>query len=338
MSNIVEADYTIEYERTLPVIISEIKIIEQNTARVVLENGIQIGQRLQEAKEKVGHGGFGEWCRENLNYSQDTAQKFMRLAKEYGGENSLLANTAMSRNFSISNALSLLKLPEEDREKFVEEHPVEDMTNKALEEEIQKLKRDKEQNIITINDLNEEIKKSKEEAGQALREAEGLKRQLQDAEAKAAADPKELMDLRRQLTEAEDKADAAVADLEKAKEKEAKAKEKLKKEKDDRQKEIDAAIEKERQGIIDRVNEEAADRMQKITGENDDLRQQLTETQRKLETASKGTVIQFKIMTDQLQDVFDKCGAMVVEETDPELSDKMNAALKQIVRAFEEAL
>ena len=27
MSNIVEADYTIEYERTLPVIISEIKIL-----------------------------------------------------------------------------------------------------------------------------------------------------------------------------------------------------------------------------------------------------------------------------------------------------------------------
>ena len=338
MSNIVEADYTIEYERTLPVIISEIKIIEQNTARVVLENGIQIGQRLQEAKEKVGHGGFGEWCRENLNYSQDTAQKFMRLAKEYGGENSLLANTAMSRNFSISNALSLLKLPEEDREKFVEEHPVEDMTNKALEEEIQKLKRDKEQNIITINDLNEEIKKTKERTGQALHEAEELKRRLQDAEAKAAADPKELMDLRRKVMEAEDKAEAAAADLEKAREKEAKAKEKLKKEKDDRQKEIDAAIEKERQGIIDKVNEEAADRMQKITGENDDLRQQLAETQRKLETASKGTVVQFKILTDQLQDIFDKCGTMVIEEADEELSEKMNNALKQIVKAFGEAL
>lgn len=53
MSNIVEAEYTVEYERTLPVIIGEIKIIEQNTARIVLENGIQIGQRLQEAKEKV---------------------------------------------------------------------------------------------------------------------------------------------------------------------------------------------------------------------------------------------------------------------------------------------
>ena len=338
MNNIVEADYTIEQGRTLPVIIGEIKIIESQMLKVMLEGHIEIGQRLQEAKEQVGHGNFDTWCQENLNYTRRTAENFMRIAREYGGENGLLSKTKISSHLSVSNALSLLKVPEEDREKFVEEHPVEDMTNKALEEEIQKLKRDKEQNIITINGLNEEIKKSKEEAGQALREAEGLKRQLQDAEAKAAADPKELMDLRRQLTEAEDKANAAVADLEKAKEKEAKAKEKLKKEKDDRQKEIDAAIEKERQGIIDRVNEEAADRMQKITGENDDLRQQLTETQRKLETASKGTVIQFKILTDQLQDVFDKCGAMVVEETDPELSDKMNAALKQIVRAFEEAL
>lgn len=313
MSNIVEADYTIECERTLPVIISEIKIIEQNTARVVLENGIQIGQRLQEAKEKVGHGGFGEWCRENLNYSQDTAQKFMRLAKEYGGENSLLANTEMSRNFSISNALSLLKLPEEDRKQFVEEHPVEDMTNKALEDEIRKLKEEK----ATLEEEVTEVARDRAEIDGRLSEAEAEVQKLQGQLASAAIDSEK---------------------LEKLNEKYEKAKEKLKKEKDGRQKEIDAAIEKERQGIIDRVNEEAADRMQKIAGENDDLRQQLTETQRKLETASKGTVIQFKIMTDQLQDVFDKCGAMVVEETDPELSDKMNAALKQIVRAFEEAL
>lgn len=168
MSNIVEAEYMIEQERTLPVIISEIKIIEQQTARVVLENGIGIGRRLQEAKEQVGHGRFGQWCEENLNYSQDTAQKFMRLAKEYGDENSLLANTAISRNFSISNALSLLKLPEEDREKFAEEHPVEDMTNKALEEEIRKLKAEK----ATLEEEVTNVAKDRSEVGGRLAEAE----------------------------------------------------------------------------------------------------------------------------------------------------------------------
>ena len=90
MSNIVEADYQIVQERTLPVIIGEIKIIEQNVAKTAMEGAVQIGQRLQEAKEQVGHGNFDTWCQENLNYSRRTAENFMRISREYGGENGLL--------------------------------------------------------------------------------------------------------------------------------------------------------------------------------------------------------------------------------------------------------
>lgn len=313
MSNIVEAEYTVEYERTLPVIIGEIKIIEQNTARIVLENGIQIGQRLQEAKEKVGHGGFGDWCQENLNYSQDTAQKFMRLAKEYGDPDSVLANTAMSRNFSISNALSLLKLPEEDRKQFVEEHPVEDMTNKALEDEIRKLK---EENATLEKEVTE-VARGRSEIDGKLSEAEAEVQKLKAQLESANVDSGRIKELNEKLE---------------------KAKEKLKKEKDRRQKEIDAAIEKERQGIIDQANAEAADRMNKITGENEELRKALDDTSKKLERLSQGTLLQFKILADQLQDAFAKCGELILEEQDQEMADKMNAALRAIVKTFEEAL
>jgi len=313
MSNIVEVEYEIVQERTLPVIIGEIKIIEQNTARIVLENGIQIGQRLQEAKEKVGHGGFGDWCQQNLNYSQDTAQKFMRLAKEYGDPDSVLANTAMSRNFSISNALSLLKLPEEDREKFIEEHPIEDMTNKALEDEIRKLKEEK----ATLEEEVAEVARDRSEIDGRLSEAEAEVQKLQGQLASATIDSEK---------------------LEKLNEKYEKAKKKLKKEKDDRQKEIDAAIEKERQGIIEQVNAEAAGRMEQITGENDELREKLTETERRFERAARGTVIQFKVLTDQLQDIFEKCGELIIIEADQETADKMNGALRMIVKQFMEEL
>ena len=313
MSNIVEADYTVEYERTLPVIVGEIKIIEQNTARIVLENGIQIGQRLQEAKEKVGHGGFGDWCQENLNYSQDTAQKFMRLAKEYGDPDSVLANTAMSRNFSISNALSLLKLPEEDREKFAKEHPIEDMTNKALEDEIRKLKEEK----ATLEEEVTEVARDRSEIDGRLSEAEAEVQRLKGQLESATVDAGRIEELNEKLK---------------------KAKEKLKKEKDGRQSEIDAAIEKERQGIIDQANAEAADRMNKITGENEELRKALDDTSKKLERLSQGPLLQFKVMTDQLQDAFAKCGELILEEQDQETADKMNVALRAIVQAFEEAL
>ncbi len=313
MSNIVEADYQIIQERTLPVIISEIKIIEQRVIKETMEGAVQIGLRLQEAKEKVGHGNFGQWCKENLNYSQDTAQKFMRLAKEYGDPDSVLANTAMSRNFSISNALSLLKLPEEDREKFVEEHPIEDMTNKALEDEIRKLKEEK----ATLEEEVTEVARDRAEIDGRLSEAEAEVQKLQEQLASAAIDSEK---------------------LEKLNEKYEKAKEKLKKEKNDRQKEIDAAIEKERQGIIEQVNAEAAGRMEQIAGENDELREKLTETERRLERAARGTVIQFKVLTDQLQDIFEKCGELIINEADQETADKMNGALRLIVEQFMEEL
>lgn len=59
---------------------------------------------------------------------------------------------------------------------------------------------------------------------------------------------------------------------------------------------------------------------------------------KKLERLSQGTLLQFKVMTDQLQDAFAKCGELILEEQDQETADKMNAALRAIVQAFEEAL
>ena len=199
MSNIVEAEYQVVQERTLPVIISEIKIIEQNTARIVLENGIQIGQRLQEAKEQVGHGNFGQWCEENLNYDQRTANRFMKLAVEYGDENGLLANSTTLSNLSISNALSLLKVPEEDREQFVAEHDVEDMKNKELEEEIRKLKEEKS----ILKEEVEQVAKDRTEANGKLADAEAeverLKGKLVAAASKPDADPEEIERLKKEL-------------------------------------------------------------------------------------------------------------------------------------------
>ena len=155
----------------------------------------------------------------------------------------------------------------------------------------------------------------------------------------------DLQNERDQAIEAHDRMQAAneeaAAAEEKAnglKEKLDKAKEKLKKEKDDRQKEIDAAIEKERQGIIEQVNAEAAGRMEQIAGENDELREKLMETERRLEWAARGTVIQFKVLTDQLQDIFEKCGELIINEADQETAHKMNGALRLIVEQFMEEL
>jgi len=307
MSNIVEAEYEIVQERTLPVIISEIKIIEQHVTKTAIEGAIQIGERLQEAKQLAGHGNFGQWCQENLNYSQDTAQKFMKLAREYGGQNNVLANTAMSRNFSISNALSLLKVPEEDREKFIEEHPVEDMKNKELEEEIWKLKKEKREAEENTERVRQIMHRAEDAANELRGEVKSLKEQL------AEANPEKAEKLKAKL----EKTEAALE----------KEKEKLKKEKDDRQ----AAIDKELKAAGDAMQEQAKKSIESLQKEVDRLK-------RREQKAGNETLLKFKILVDQLQDVFRQAGECILAEEDQEKADKMNAALRAVLQSMEEDL
>lgn len=121
MSSIVEADYRVVQEHTLPVIASEILFIESQVARTALEGAIQIGLKLKEAKEQVEHGQWENWCHENLNYSKSKTEKLMRIASEYGDENSIYAKTYTCTDLSISKALSLLQVPEEEADQMRKE-------------------------------------------------------------------------------------------------------------------------------------------------------------------------------------------------------------------------
>lgn len=143
MSNIIEAEYKVIQERTLPVIASEILQIEENVGRVALDGAIRIGEKLKEAKEQVEHGQWESWCQDNLNYSKSKTEKLMKIAAEYGNENSVYAKTYTCTDLSISKALRLLQVPEDEVESFAENNNVSEMTVKELEAEIKALKEEK---------------------------------------------------------------------------------------------------------------------------------------------------------------------------------------------------
>lgn len=111
--------------RTIEVITGELLEAKQAGGEAILT----IGRCLIEAKASLPHGEWLPWLSERAELSERAAQRFMRLAREWSNP------TALS-DLGATKAITLLALPEEERERFMEEHNVIDMTTRQLEQVI----------------------------------------------------------------------------------------------------------------------------------------------------------------------------------------------------------
>lgn len=318
MSNIVEADYRVVQERTLPVIASEILFIESQVARTALEGAIQIGLKLKEAKEQVEHGQWEKWCHENLNYSKSKTEKLMRIASEYGDENSIYAKTYTCTDLSISKALSLLQVPEEEVKNFSENNDVESMTVKELNDKIKALESEKEMRAVEVNVLTEEYEKRLTAADEELEHIKNELTELQDS----TADPDALADLE--------------AKLEKAKEKEKKLKEEMKQEKASRDLQIQQAVEEKADQMRKEAEQAAAGRLSEAESLNTELAEKLDHLEKKLESRTDESLLLFKLKSDQLQEVFRECLHAADEAGNPKLKQGLKGLMQKLTGGIDE--
>lgn len=189
--------YAATLEQTVPA--EEVRDIEAVTAEIIQlkqDAGnaiIGIGQRLIEAKALLSHGEWLPWLEERVEFTDRTASRFMRLAREWTNQ------TALS-DLGATKALTLLALPPEERETFMSEHNVVDMTSRELEKAIRE--RDEARLAAEAAQADarsaeesrakmEEDMKALEEIHRAAQEGEA---QARDALAKAQAELQELRD------------------------------------------------------------------------------------------------------------------------------------------------
>ena len=127
-------------ERTPPVIAVEINTIKHQTEKVVLNNAIEIGRRLKEAKDLIPYGEWGKWLAESVSYTERTAQKLMLVFDAYGDKQPAALNagaqTQRLPNMNYSQALILLGVPEEEREQFIAEMDIENMSVRELQKAV----------------------------------------------------------------------------------------------------------------------------------------------------------------------------------------------------------
>lgn len=63
--------------------------IEKTTAEILMlkdqtaQNIIEIGKRLIEVKENIGYGNFGDYLKNKVEFSRQTANRFMSIAMSF---------------------------------------------------------------------------------------------------------------------------------------------------------------------------------------------------------------------------------------------------------------
>uniref|UniRef100_UPI001749DE99 DUF3102 domain-containing protein n=1 Tax=Flavonifractor sp. An306 TaxID=1965629 RepID=UPI001749DE99 len=228
--------------RTIEVITGELLDAKRAGGEAILT----IGRCLIEAKDMLSHGEWLPWLTEKVEFSPRTAQNFMRLAREWSNTNAL-------SDLGASKALALLALPPEERDQFMADHDVIDMSTRQLEQAIKERDealaaaelaaadqraaeqaRDKMAEDMRL--LNARLSGAREEREQAMQAVSRLEAELADMKARPVEVAVEtVVD---QVAVDKARADAIAemqAELDKAKEAESKAK--------DKQKQAEAAVE-----------------------------------------------------------------------------------------------
>lgn len=214
MNELTKADTIPAEYRDIVTITAEIRILQAEAREKAVEYGIKIGQRLNEAKGLVSHGEWSNWLENEVHFSQRTAERFMKLYEE---SDTIAKSTTLS-NLSISNALRLLSVPEEDREEILQTEKVEDMTSRELDavirerDEAKKKAEDLERDNAKLRSSNTELNKVATAAKDALKKSEA---KVADLEKEVDLDPNRIEQIRAEVAEEEkNKAEQRITEAE----------------------------------------------------------------------------------------------------------------------------
>ncbi len=112
----------------------EIRMLMKRTAQGIVE----IGQRLIEVKEKLGHGKFEDWLEAEFDWTQMTATRFMNVAKQFKSHNLLDWSVAPSALYILAAPSTSKAVREEAIARAQAGEPITYTTAKALKQKYAK--------------------------------------------------------------------------------------------------------------------------------------------------------------------------------------------------------
>lgn len=342
--------------RTTEMVAAEIRALTAS----MLGNIIEIGRRMCEAKEMIPYGEFGKWIKENTGYSVSTANNFMRLFQEYGNPQGCIFGAQVESQtigkLSYSKALALLALPAEERETFVDENNVGDMSTRELKQAIRE--RDEairraeaaeqagEGSALAMAELQEKLDAAQTKIGNLERAEQEALNKFRDADQTADALLEELEELKKQpvavdleaVERAKEEAMEAANAVHRAQEKEAsdahkKAMEELKKQLDKQNAALELAV-KQRDEAKGEMNKAALARAE-AEKQAADLRNQLEAAKKTEQVSGNKDIVEFNVYFQTAQGEMEKMGAVLDRLTDSgqsELAGKLKKAIAALGR------
>lgn len=327
--NIVETEYkeitSIQDRETEQLTIEVNTIYQQMEAigNIGLQLAAEAGERLIEIKGRLAHGEFESWCKDNLTFSKRKAENMMRWSQKCKDENSIFSKTQTFTDLGISKVWALLAAPEDVAEEVIKEG-ASDMSVRELQEEISRLKLEKEK----VEGL---ARATEEEQANLEEEIEILKRQLEEARRESERKAEE--ENSQSTSEAEEEIEQLKKKLEAAETNLQKTKEKLKTEKNSSDKKIEEAISKAKAEAQKEAEAKTNKSLEDITKKYEESQSVINKLQTALANSENKALAIFKVKSDLLQESFNSCLASIedVAAEDQEKGDKMKAALRQIM-------
>lgn len=311
--------------------------------------GIEIGRRLVEAKELLPHGEWLPWLQRETEFSERSAQDYMRVFKDYSATQLGLfgpeTNTRTFADLPISKALALLSVPESDREAFAKEVDAEHISVRELKQAI----KERDEALAREKAAMQDLAGVQAEAEKMQHAIDTLSGDRDDLDRLRAEAEKKLEEAQKQITELENRPvevavetvrdeEAIAAAAKEAKEKaEAAAKKKIA----DLEKKLNKA-ENERAEAVEKAEsagQDAEKKLKEATAAAEKIKADLEEARKQLK-ASDSDITAFGIRYTTMQNEF---GYMITEyrkvaARDRETGDKLHEAVRQLIEYFTKEL
>lgn len=182
MNEVMNTESQLPAEQKLSQLAAEINAIKEQVRETVYLSTCRIGEKLLLAKGAVGHGKWGQWLKDNVDYSERTAQNIITIYKNFNNKETKLFGTVPDAellgklNQSQLLALSSIK-DEEKRTEFMNEHKEElpDMSKQELAKALAELKEVKE----TVAKKDAEVKALQRDLSRADKQHEAMAQEVE---------------------------------------------------------------------------------------------------------------------------------------------------------------